>query len=373
LAVTAFDRRMMAATIRYSYWHLGRTGTNPSVATLIVREIDGEPVIVGRGITATGGRPHAETEAIGEAGERARGATAYVSLEPCAHHGSTPPCAEGLIRAGIKRVVAATTDPDDRVSGRGYAMLRDAGIEVETDVLAAEAQFALAGYLTRRMKNRPLITLKMALSRDGKVGRRGGGQVPITGEQAVAMNHVSRAATDAILIGIGTALEDDPSLTCRLPGLEQQSPVRIVLDRRLRLPMDSVLVRSAHAVPVMVATTAGPNDPRYLELQAAGCRMMACDDNADGIALPELMDDLAGVGISSVIVEGGAAVARSFLKSALVDRIVLYEGRITIGGDAIDAPLTPRRMPTGFALTRTLQLGDDRLSTYQRSEACSPA
>ena len=164
MAVTEFDRRMMAAAIRYSYRHLSRTGTNPSVSTLIVREIDGDMRIVGRGLTALGGRPHAETEAIGEAGDLARGATAYVSLEPCSHHGSTPPCAEGLINAGIKRVVAATTDPDDRVSGRGYRMLREAGVEVEEGVMEPEAQYALAGYLTRRTKNRPLVTLKLALS-----------------------------------------------------------------------------------------------------------------------------------------------------------------------------------------------------------------
>ena len=255
MAVTDLDRRMMAAAIRYSYWHLGRTGTNPSVSTLIVREMDGEPVIVGRGLTALGGRPHAETEAIGEAGELARGATAYVSLEPCAHHGSTPPCAEGLINAGIKRVVAATTDPDDRVSGRGYRMLRDAGIEVEENVLAPEARYALAGYLTRRTINRPHVTLKLALSADGKIGRRCAGQVHITGPVADVMNHAARSAADAILVGIKTVLEDNPSLTCRLPGLEGRSPTRIVLDSQLRLPLDSALLRSARDVPLILATT----------------------------------------------------------------------------------------------------------------------
>ena len=366
MAVTALDRRMMAAAIRYSYWHLGRTGTNPSVSTLIVREVDGDPVIVGRGITALGGRPHAEMEAIGEAGELARGATAYVSLEPCAHHGSTPPCAEGLIKAGIKRVVAATTDPDDRVSGRGFAMLRDAGIAVETDVLADEAREALAGYLTRREKQRPLITLKMALSQDGKIGRRDAGQVKITGEEAMSMSHVGRAVADAIVIGVGTALEDDPSLTCRLPGLEGRSPARIVLDSDARLPLDSALVRTAHDVEVMVATAAHPENTRYRQLRAAGCRMIACQRNADGLALPELMDDLGQQGISRVVVEGGAAVARSFLEAALVDVIDLYRAPMTIGEDGIDAPLNPDAMPAEFAPARTLQLGRDRLVSYRR-------
>jgi diaminohydroxyphosphoribosylaminopyrimidine deaminase/5-amino-6-(5-phosphoribosylamino)uracil reductase len=358
---------MMAAAIRYSYQHLGRTGTNPSVSTLLVQDVGGVPVIVGRGITALGGRPHAETQAISEAGESAYGATAYVSLEPCAHHGSTPPCAEGLIRAGIKRVVAATTDPDSRVSGRGYKMLRDAGIEVEENVLAGEAQYALAGYLTRRLENRPHITLKMALSQDGKIGRRGAGQVHVTGAQSGAVNQVLRAMSDAILIGIGTALEDDPSLTCRLPGLEERSPVRIVLDRTLKLPLQSALVRSAAEIPLIVATTTGPENERYQKLLAAGCRMMACDSDAGGIALPELLDDLAGQGLSTVIVEGGAAVARSFIDAHLVDRIELYEGPDPIGAGGIDPPLDPAHMPAGFVLTSTLHHGADLHRAYERS------
>lgn len=367
MAVTDLDKRLMAAAIRYSYWHLGRTGTNPSVSTLVVKSVDDEAVIVGRGLTARGGRPHAETQAISEAGNLARNATAYVSLEPCAHHGSTPPCAQGLINAGIKRVVAATTDPDDRVSGRGYAMLRDAGIEVEENVLAEEAQRALAGYLTRRLKNRPHITLKLALSRDGKIGRRGGGQVAITGAVSAAMNHIARATADAILVGIETVLEDDPSLTCRLPGLERRSPTRIVLDRNLRLPLDSALVRSANDVPLIVATTTDPADERHRRLRQAGCHMVACATDERGIALPELMDDLAGQGIFSVIVEGGAAVACSFLDAGLVDKVRLYEGDLTIGPDGIAAPLSSANMVAGFFPVETLHYGNDRCCVYERT------
>ncbi len=367
MAVTELDRRMMAAAIRYSYRHLSRTGTNPSVSTLIVREIDGDMRIVGRGLTALGGRPHAETEAIGEAGDLARGATAYVSLEPCSHHGSTPPCAEGLIKAGIKRVVAATTDPDDRVSGRGYRMLREAGVEVEEGVMEPEAQYALAGYLTRRTKNRPLVTLKLALSADGRIGRRGAGQVHITGPVAGAMNHVARAAADAILVGIGTVIEDDPMLTCRLPRLENRSPIRIVLDRDLRLPLDSKLVQSATKVPLIVATTVGPGDERFERLQQTGARLIACDSDTRGIALPELLDDLTGQGLSTLIVEGGAAVARSFLEDELVDRIDLFEGPETIGADGVDAPIGANRLPDGFELTETRQLGKDLRRHYERT------
>jgi diaminohydroxyphosphoribosylaminopyrimidine deaminase/5-amino-6-(5-phosphoribosylamino)uracil reductase len=216
MAVDALDRRFMAAAIRFARWHQGRTGSNPSVATLIVREIDGAPVIIGRGVTAVGGRPHAEQQALAEAGDSARGATAYVTLEPCAHHGRTPPCAEALVSAGIKRVVAAASDPDDRVSGRGYQILRNAGIEVEEGVLAQEAARDLSGYLTRRVKNRAHVTLKLALSRNGKIGRRDGRQVLITGDISNRQVHALRAQSDVILIGIGTAINDDPLLTCRL-------------------------------------------------------------------------------------------------------------------------------------------------------------
>jgi diaminohydroxyphosphoribosylaminopyrimidine deaminase/5-amino-6-(5-phosphoribosylamino)uracil reductase len=213
------DRRFMAAALRLSRRNSGRTSTNPSVGTIIVRDDGAGPMIVGTGVTAIGGRPHAETEALAEAGELARGATAYVTLEPCAHHGRTPPCAEALVRAGIARVVGAASDPDPRVSGKGYAILREAGVEVTERVLAAEASDQLSGYLMRSLKRRPEVILKMALSSDGKIGAKGQGQVAITGEVARREVHLMRTEADAILIGIGTALEDDPELTVRLPGL----------------------------------------------------------------------------------------------------------------------------------------------------------
>ncbi len=367
MVASKFDQRMMAAAIRYSYRNLGRTGTNPSVVTLLVQNEDGVPVIVGRGITAIGGRPHAETAAILEAGKRARGATAYVTLEPCAHHGSTPPCAEALVRAGIARIVCATTDPDVRVSGRGFQILRDAGIEVETDVLAAKAQYAMAGYLMQRRAGRPHVTLKMALSKDARIGLRSAGQVKITGPESNAMVHVMRARSDLILIGIGTALEDDPSLTCRLPGLEDRSPTRLVLDRHLRLPLDSALVRSARDIPLIIATTQMPDNEAYRRLASAGCMMMACEEDDTGIALPELLDDLANRGFSAILVEGGAAIARSFINAALVDRIALYQGPCEIGENGIDAPLNPDEMPKGFVLHSTRIYGKDLCREYERT------
>ncbi|MBP2446521.1 bifunctional diaminohydroxyphosphoribosylaminopyrimidine deaminase/5-amino-6-(5-phosphoribosylamino)uracil reductase RibD [Rhizobium leguminosarum] len=251
MSVTPHDESFMAAAIRLSRRHLGRTATNPSVGCLIVR--DG--VVVGRAVTAVGGRPHAEPQALAEAGALARGATAYVTLEPCSHHGKTPPCAEALIAYGVARVVISVTDPDPRVSGRGIGMLREAGIEVDAGVLEAEGRRSLAGYLTRQTKNRPYVTLKLAVSADGMIGREGKGQVAITGPQARAEVQALRAETDAILVGIGTALSDDPLLTVRTPGLEAQSPVRIVLDPSLALPLTSKLVATARQVPVILVAS----------------------------------------------------------------------------------------------------------------------
>ncbi|MBB2675685.1 UNVERIFIED_ORG: diaminohydroxyphosphoribosylaminopyrimidine deaminase/5-amino-6-(5-phosphoribosylamino)uracil reductase [Rhizobium esperanzae] len=251
MSITPHDESFMAAAIRLSRRHLGRTATNPSVGCLIVK--DG--VVVGQAVTALGGRPHAEPQALAEAGELARGATVYVTLEPCSHHGKTPPCAEALIAYGVARVVISVTDPDPRVSGRGISMLREAGIEVDAGVLEAEGRRSLAGYLTRQTKNRPYVTLKLAVSADGMIGRKGEGQVAITGPEARAEVQALRAETDAILVGIGTAISDDPLLTVRTPGLEAQSPIRIVLDPSLALPLTSKLVATARDVPVILVAS----------------------------------------------------------------------------------------------------------------------
>lgn len=366
MAVTALDRRMMAAAIRLSRINTGRTASNPSVATLIVADAGRGPVVVGRGVTAVGGRPHAEALALDEAGEAARGATAYVTLEPCAHHGRTPPCADALVSAGVARVVAAATDPDVRVSGKGYAILREAGIEVETGVLADDARRAMAGYLTQRMRNRPHVTLKMAVSADGRIGRRGGGQAAVTGAVARAQVHLLRARSHAILVGIGTVLADDPELTCRLAGLEDRSPARIVLDSGLRTPVGSKLVRSARRVPLLLATTRPLDHAARSPLEQAGAGFIAAVAADGGIALPELLDDLAARGINGLMVEGGASVARSFLAEGLVDRIALYTGSGEIGEDGIEAPFTSVSIPSGFARVRTMAYGDDTYEEFER-------
>ena len=423
-AVMPDDERFMAAAIRLCRRNLGLTGTNPSVACLIVR--DG--VIVGSAVTAPGGRPHAETQALAEAGEAARGATAYVTLEPCSHHGKTPPCADALIASGVARVVVSVTDPDERVAGRGLFMLRDAGIMVETGVLEAEGRAALAAYLTRQTKKRPHVTLKLAVSSDGMLGRLGAGQVAITGLISRGQVHVTRAETDAILIGIGTALADDPDLTCRLPGLESRSPVRIVLDPRVELSPASKLARSARDVPVIVVaaradtseappsalpgispsrgeideeTTSSPssfdaegendgsqpisplegemagrpeggnpasqlNDQRTrtAALEALGVEVLICDPRRLG----DLLAALATRGISSLLVEGGARTAQSFLDAGIVDRIMLFTGAEAIGKGGIASPCVSGRMPQGFALRHSARYGADILEEYERDD-----
>ncbi len=370
------DERFMAAAIRLSRWHTGQTSTNPSVACVIVR--DG--AIVGRAMTAVGGRPHAETQALAEAGELARGATAYVTLEPCSHHGKTPPCAEALIAYGVGRVVISVTDPDARVSGRGISMLRDAGIEVTTGVLEEEGKQSLSGYLTRQTKNRPYVTLKLAVSADGMIGREGVGQVAITGPEARAQVQALRAETDAILVGIGTAIADDPLLTVRTPGLEAQSPIRIVLDPTLALPLDSKLVETARDVPVIIVANeeisplgaeegrAAPTDDstemdsRRAALEAAGVEILYCNPYHPEVLLPAL----ATRGISSLLVEGGAKTAKLFLEAGLVDRIQLYQAPVVIGEGGIESPLRATDIPSGFAHRGTYIFGADRLDEYER-------
>lgn len=368
----ATDERFMAAAIRLAMRHSGITGTNPSVATLIVRdEKDGQgPRIVGRGITALGGRPHAEAQALREAGEAARGATAYVTLEPCAHHGRTPPCAEALVAAGIARVVSAAADPDPRVNGKGHAILTAGGLEVTPGILAAEAASDLSAYLTRHAKNRPEVTLKMALSADGCLGVRGGGQVHITGPVANRQTHLVRARHDAILIGAGTLFEDDPGLDCRLPGLSTRSPRRIVIDPDLRTPLDIGLVRTAQTTPTFIVARPDTDGEHREALRRAGVTLVSCDTDAESgrVALPELMDDLGAIGILNVLVEGGAKVGESFLAAGLVDRLILVQGTVTIGENGLKAPIDLEEAKRRFRPTRRYRFGVDDWHEFVRKD-----
>lgn len=368
--VSELDKRYMAAAIRFSRRHLGITGTNPSVATLIVADNSFGPVIVGRGVTAEGGRPHAETQALAEAGELAKGATAYVTLEPCAHHGHTPPCAMALVNAGIRRVVAASSDPDPRVAGRGYQILRDAGIEVVTGVCREQGDDELAGYLSRSFRKRPEVMLKLALSVDGYVGCVGRGQIAITGAVSIAQVHMRRAQTDAILIGAGTVIADDPVLNCRLPGLQDRSPIRIILDSDLRIPLTSKLVRSARQFPLWIAANNDADPAKRRQLIEAGCRILATECENDKIALPELLDDLAAQGIATVMVEGGAVVAGAFLAQGLVDRLMIFDGPNPIlpngDGQALAVEGLQAFIAADFVKTGEMHFASDVLSEYKR-------
>ena len=356
----------MRAALALARRNLGATWPNPSVGCVIVN--DGR--VVGRGSTQPGGRPHAETEALMRAGAAARGAMAYVSLEPCSHHGRTPPCAEALIAAGVARVVAALEDPDPRVSGSGLARLRQAGIAVETGLCAEEAAELDAGFFCRVTKGRPLVTLKLATSLDGRIATATGQSRWITGPAARERAHLLRATHDAVLVGTGTALADDPLLTCRLPGLEDRSPVRIVLDRSLRLPHTLRLFAGARAMPSWVVTSAAADLARREALEKLAVTVIAVEpDAAGGLDLAAILQALGGKGLTRLLVEGGGGLAAALLRAGLVDRLVWLHAPLLIGGDGLPAVAAlgldgldgaPR-----FAPVSTEPVGGDLLETYR--------
>lgn len=360
------DERFMAAAIRLALRHRGLTAENPSVGALIIAGSGEEAEIVGCGVTASGGRPHAERMALAEAGIRAQGATAYVTLEPCAHYGNTPPCAEALITAGIKRVVIGAVDPDIRVAGKGISRMKDAGIEVVAGVLAEDARDSLSAYLCRKEKGRAEVTLKLAISADDKIGRKGQGNIVITGPVSHAQTHIMRAENDAIAVGINTVLADDPMLDCRLPGLEQRSPIRIILDSLLRLPLASRLVTTAKSIPVWVFCVQEAPVERKIALEAAGCRVINMEDNGMGKLCPSaLLTFLAHEGVSSVLLEGGSYVARSFWEQGMVDQLALFQSDLIIGVDGYAAPSFGAQM-NQYVNIRSQQFGVDQYREWKR-------
>ena len=367
-ARAALDRRYMAAAIRLSRRHLGLTAENPSVGSLVVRDEGDGPVIVGRGVTAFGGRPHAELQALREAGAAARGATAYATLEPCSHIGKTPPCADALVEAGVARVVIATLDPDVRVAGRGVSILRKAGIEVVTDCLGEEARRAMAGFLSLKGRGRPFLTLKMAVSADGMIGRKGVGQVTITGPLARRAVQMMRVEHEAIMVGVQTIIEDDPRLTVRLHGLEDRSPVRIVIDPFARVPANSGLLDKPGKSRVLVLTSEKAPKRAVDLLRDKGATVQTLASDYRGRFDPrEILRSLGVIGIKSVLVEGGAETARGFLEAGLVDRIALFVGTPVLGEGAVVAPLNENAIPDGFAMVGESRYGDDRLIEFERS------
>ncbi|WP_420411073.1 bifunctional diaminohydroxyphosphoribosylaminopyrimidine deaminase/5-amino-6-(5-phosphoribosylamino)uracil reductase RibD [Roseibium sp.] len=332
------DNRFMAAAERLARRGLGRVWPNPSVAALIVRETkDGLPALVGRGVTSRPGMAHAEVNALNQAGDKAKGATCYVTLEPCSHYGRTPPCSLALIEAGVKRVVVGMLDPNPRVSGRGVKMLEDAGIEVVTGGREASIKAVYHGFTLRQVKQRPSVFLKLAVSQDGFIGREGEGQIKISGPLSMRMVHGFRAASDAILVGSGTALADDPQLTCRLPGLHHRSPVRVVVDRQARLPVTSKLVKTCVDVPVWLICSNDADGERIDALSAAGVNIIRVPAADTGIDPSVILSALATRGITRVMVEGGARLASSFLNAGLIDDLCVVTGDIEIGAGGIPA------------------------------------
>jgi diaminohydroxyphosphoribosylaminopyrimidine deaminase/5-amino-6-(5-phosphoribosylamino)uracil reductase len=346
---------------------LGNTWPNPSVGCVIVNI----GRVVARAFTAPGGRPHAEPQALAMAGAAARGATAYVTLEPCCHHGRTPPCTDALIAAGIARVVIAARDPDPRVNGQGIAKLRAAGIAVEEGVLADDAGEILAGFHQRTTTGRPLVTLKLASTLDGRIATHSGESRWITGEAARRAAHVLRGRHDAVLVGVGTVMADNPDLTCRLPGFRPTPIVRVVADSHLRTSMTSRLVATARETPTWMLIRHGTDATRRHAFADLGIRLIEIAGAEAGVDLQAGLLALGTAGITRLLVEGGAQVAAALLRAGLVDRIAWFHAPAVMGGDAwpaVQAFGIDRldAMPR-FIRQRATPLGDDMLTEFVRA------
>lgn len=342
--MSSFDQHMMAGALRMAKRGLGSTAPNPSVGTVIADEATGE--VVARGWTQPGGRPHAETEALRRAGDRARGKTMYVTLEPCAHHGKTPPCADALIAAGLNRVVLGIGDPDPRTAGQGVARLRAAGIEVTDGVCEDEAHWITLGHILRVTKGRPFVQLKLALGPDGKIAAGADGMpVWVTSPEARAAGHLLRAEADAIVVGAGTVRSDNPALTCRLPGLSHRSPRPVVLAGHAPLRADCALLLPSRKSP---ATVYEGKDP-----------------------VASILATLASDGVTRVLIEGGPAIWRVFADAGLVDEAVLFranDGRMARPAEA-RAALERHLGDLPLELNEQRQVGPDTMWRFRRTRA----
>jgi len=364
---SVLDAQMMSIALRMAERGLGDTAPNPSVGAVIVDAATGE--VIARATTARGGRPHAETIAIAAAGDRARGATIYVTLEPCSHQGRTGPCADAIIAAGIQRAVVAIEDPDPRVSGRGLDKLRAAGIEVERGVGAAEARWLTRGHIVRITERRPFVTLKLALDGSGEIARGDGvSPVWVTGEISRAHGMLLRAHSDAILVGSATVRDDDPELTCRLPGLFDRSPVRVVLSKSLDVPASAKLVRSAGDVPVWFITALPIDRERRKEIASHGAEIIDAAVVAGQLWLPSVMDALVARGITRLLVEGGPIIWRAFADAALVDEVILYIAGAPSDGDARNFVVRHLGSPN-FEIIERSTLGTDTMWRLRRVTA----
>ncbi|MET0745759.1 MAG: bifunctional diaminohydroxyphosphoribosylaminopyrimidine deaminase/5-amino-6-(5-phosphoribosylamino)uracil reductase RibD [Microvirga sp.] len=334
----ATDHRLMALALSLGERNLGLTWPNPSVGAIVVDESGDAPLIIAQGATQPGGRPHAERVALDAAGSRAVGKTLYVTLEPCSHHGRSSPCSDAVVAAGITRVVSALEDPDARVAGSGHAQLREAGISVEVGCLAGRARQGHRGHILRVTRGRPAVTVKLARSTEGFAGSRSGPRLMITGESAGARVHLMRAHADAIMVGIGTVLSDDPLLDVRLPGLEHRSPLRVIVDSRLRLPESARVVADAGRIPTWVVTT--PHAPADAErnLSASGIRILRVASDESGRVDPAAMLRCLGEGgLTRILCEGGPDLANALAKADLIDALTLVTGRSARGRGDVPA------------------------------------
>ncbi len=361
---SSFDRHMMAIALSMARRGLGQTIPNPSVGAVIANETTGE--VIARAVTAPGGRPHAETIAIAAAGDRAKKATLYVTLEPCSHHGHTAPCADAIIAAGIARVVVAIPDPDPRVAGRGLDRLRAAGIAVERGLFADEARWVTRGHIVRVTERRPFITLKMALNSSGHAARGSNSKpVWVTGEAARAHGHLLRARSDAILVGAATVRDDNPDLTCRLPGLAGRSPARVVLSRGLGIGLNCKLVATARDVPVWLVCGQGIDGARRSAFETAGAHVIPVTEVAGNLWLHAVMEALIERGVTRLLVEGGPAMWRAFAHASLADEVALFmAGHCT---DTASVALTQHLSEAPFTLFDETRLGPDTLYAFRKT------
>jgi diaminohydroxyphosphoribosylaminopyrimidine deaminase/5-amino-6-(5-phosphoribosylamino)uracil reductase len=360
------DTRFMTLALTLGRRGLGNAWPNPAVGAVVVKN----GVVVGRGWTQPGGRPHAEVEALGRAGAAARGATLYATLEPCSHHGKTPPCVGAIVAAGIARVVSSLEDPNPKIAGEGHAKLRAAGVAVTLGVSADEARRAHAGHIRRVRDGRPHVTLKLAVSADGKAGLAGRKPAAITGAAARDRVHLMRAMNDAVLTGIGTVLSDDPQLTCRLPGMEHRSAVRVVLDSALRQPPSSRLASSAARTLDWTFTDEKASAEKERALSDLGVEVLRVPGANGRLDLAAVLRGLAGRGITRVMVEAGPILSSAFVCADLVDEVALFRSPMPLGPDAIDAleglPLTALTQAPVLRLVGSEVVGGDRLDTFER-------
>ncbi len=363
VASAGVDARWMRLALVLGRRGAGRVWSNPAVGCVIV---NGQHV-VGRGWTQPGGRPHAETYALAQAGAAARGATAYVTLEPCAHTAKTPPCATALIEAGVSRVVVALQDPDPRVSGRGLAMLQEADIKVRSGLLEAEARADHLGFLTRITHSRPMVTLKLAMSIDGRIALGNGQSKWITGPQARRAVHAMRASHDAVMIGAGTARADAPSLTVRDMGVDHQ-PIRVVVSSALDLPQDGPLFVTCPAPPVWLICGAKAPKSMQAAWRDAGAQVMQA--KTDQVEVAAALKMLGEAGLTRVFCEGGGQLAASLLGAGLVDRLMVFTAGLALGSDGVPGlgalGLDDLQLATRFKLHNQRRIGDDVLAEWRR-------